>query len=575
MLEGRRLAAVAAIVTLCATLIHWGSVDGGLFLDDVAIYGGLELAKEGHPGARWWDVFFLGAYDEHLRFGGGMPWWVAEDVQLHFFRPAAAATHYLDVLLWGQNTRAMHMQNLGWFAATGAAVFWLYRALLRSREEVILALAAFLLAYIHEWPVQWLAARNSQMALCFGALSLVGFWRWAQGGRWKVLAIAGLALSLLSAELGVSVLAFVVGMELDETRRGDSLRARAERVGVAVAVAVVWRVGYVAGGYGAIGAGTYIDPLSAPWVFAREAPDRILTLLLSLVGPPELLVPDAVPLGWRLALWAIGLLSVIVVIYTLRGQRDLRPWMASAVLCLVPLVSSIPQPRLLGFAMLAIAPLVARVLCSAHTKSGLYRVAAGVLVAHQFLLGPLLVLGALDGIRPRGGDDLGGPGAELGDLEGRNLFLLNPPTYALAMTVGAVRATRGLSMPRFAWVLGVGAEVDITREGCCTVVLRSNEGMFDENWAAMYRGPQVPFEKGAVVTTLAFEANVRAVTDRGLAQEVAFEFGGPLRSPQYVFARWDGRDFQVVRPKDIPRRRRGSKRRRRPTNPKESSRSPS
>lgn len=550
MLERRRFVAAAALLLVVATLLHWGTVDDGLLLDDIAIYGGMGLAKSGHPGAHWWDVYFLGGYDERLRFSGSLPWWVAEGVQLHFFRPAAAGTHYFDVLLWPENTRAMHIHNLVWFFATGCAVLWLYTDALRSRGEALLALAVFMLAYIHEWPVQWLAARNSQMALCFGALSVLGFRRWSDGLTWKLLAGAGLLASLLSSELGVSVLAFVVGFEL--VRKDDAAK-RLPRVGLAVGVIGLWRVGYVLGGYGAIGAGTYIDPLSAPLAFLREAPQRLSVQLVSLVGPPELLMPAAVPLAWRVGFWVVGVGSLLLVLRVVR-DRDVRPWILSAGFCLIPLASSIPQPRLLGFVLLGLAPWIARAISTAWADSGWRRGAVAFLGLHHLVLGPLLVTGALDGVRPTDFGAFGEPGADLGDVGGRNLLLLNPPTYASAKMVGAVRSTRGLPMPAFAWALGVGDNIEITREGCCTVVLRSEAGFFRERWAAMYRGPQVPFEEGDVVHTLAFEAQVREVTDRGFAEEVAFKMTGPLRSPQFVFARWNGRDYQVVRPREIPRR---------------------
>lgn len=551
MFRRHRFLAAAILLVLCATLLHWGTLDDGLFLDDVAIYGGLGLARDGVPGAHWWDVYFLGGYDERLRFSGALPWWIAEGVQLHFFRPVAAGTHYLDVLLWPDSPRAMHVHNLAWFGAIGGAAAWLYRDALKTRREALLALAVFMLAYVHEWPVQWLAARNSQMALAFGVCSLIGFRRWNEGRRWRVLAATGLGLSLLSSELGVSVLALVVGQEC--VRRGESRSGRWPRLGLALGVTAVWRIGYVLGGYGALGSGTYIDPLSAPLAFLRVAPERLLMQALSLVGPPELLVHPAVPLALRAVLWALGVVALVLVFRTLRDW-SLRGWALGAMLCLAPLVSSVPQPRLLGFVVLGLAPLVARALVSGWSRGVRGRLGVGVVALHQLVLGPLVVTGALDGLRPSDISAFGEPGTTLGDLEGRNLFLLNQSTYATAKMLVAVRTERGLSMPAFAWALGVGDDVTITREGCCTVVVSSPTGLFRERWAAMYRGPQVPFQEGDVVKTLSFEAQVRDVTSWGYAKEVAFVMTGPLRSPQFVFARWNGRDYQVVSPREIPRR---------------------
>src|SRR5690606_38414994 len=128
---------------------------------------------------------------------------------------------------------------------------------------------------------------------------------------WRALASAGLGLSLLSSELGVCVLAFVIGFGVLEGRNGGGRRW--SRVGVAVGMIVVWRIGYVLGGYGAVGSGTYIDPLSAPVAFLRVAPERALFQALSLVGPPELLLHPAVPIAVRSLFWGVGLVGLALV----------------------------------------------------------------------------------------------------------------------------------------------------------------------------------------------------------------------------------------------------------------------
>lgn len=530
-------------------MLYLGTLDDGLLLDDVAIYGGLRVARAGHPGAHWWDLYYLGGFDERLRFSGRLPWWVAQGAQLHFFRPAAAASHYVDVLLWPDQVPLMHLQNLVWFAATGGAVAWLYRDALSSPTEVLVALAVFLLAYTHEWPVQWLAARNTAMATFFGVVSIASFRRWNHAWWCRVLALAGLGLSLLSSELGVSAVAFSASFEF--MRSGEEKKGRWWRLGTTFGLVAAWRVAYILGGFGARGSGTYIDPGSAPFAFLEVAPERLLVELLALLGPPELLVDPAVPAAYRTVLWALVVATVVLVLFKARGN-DLLPWSVGAAICLVLLVASVPQPRLLGFVVLGWAPLVARALAQAWSLGGRWRVLVPLAGVHQLVLGPLVVTGAFDSLRPTELVGLGAPGRGLGDLGGRNLFLLNPPTYASAKMVEAVRDSEGLSMPAFVWSLAIGDHIDVTRSGCCTVVLRSEDGMFRERWAAMYRGPQVPFSEGDIVMTLGFTATVRKVSSGGRPMEVAFEMSGPLRSRQYVFAWWNGRDYEVVAASDIP-----------------------
>ena len=443
--QRHRFRAALGVLLLLATMLHLGTLDDGLLLDDNAIYGGLHAVRSGHPEARWWDLYYLGGFDERLRFSGRLPWWAAQGVQLHFFRPVAAATHYVDILLWPENVVAMHVQNLAWFAATGGVVAWLYRGSLRTRAEAFLACAVFVLAYIHEWPVQWLAARNAQVAMFFGVFAIAAYQRWQLAWWWRIVAPVTLGLSLLSTELGVSVVAFVMCLEFARWR--DASGGRWWRLGSAIGVVAVWRGAYVVGGYGAIGAGTYIDPLSAPIAFLRVAPQRVGMQLLALVAPPELLVHPAVPLAWRLVLGLLGSAAGLLVLRSLR-DRDLWPWACAAGLCFVPLAASVPQPRLLGFALLGVAPLVARTLLESWSTGGCGRLAVAVVGLHQFLLGPLIVTGLLDRIRPTELLEIGEPGTGLGDLKGRNLFLLSSPSHASARMVGATDAVLGRLDPR-------------------------------------------------------------------------------------------------------------------------------
>ena len=100
--------------------------------------------------------------------------------------------------------------------------------------------------------------------------------------------------------------------------------------------------------------------------------------------------------------------------------------------------------------------------------------------------------------------------------------------------------------------LSVG-DVDLKRRGCCSVVATDPEGLFRERWSALYRGGHVPFSPGDRVKTLGFEASVLAVSEDGLATQVEFQLGGPLGSKQFVLARWNGEDFEVVRAKTLSR----------------------
>ena len=531
-------------------VLHFRSADAGLFLDDFAIVARVQAWFAGALNATWWDLYFLGGYDERLRFSGLLPWWSAEGVRLHFFRPLSAATHVLDAQLWPGSSRAMHLHSAAWLSAAVLASRAAYGTLLVDRWRASAAAALFAVSYVHAWPVGWIASRNALVAFVFGALALRAWARARERGAVPLLGVSLFVASLLSAEVGVSTLAYFVAYEV---RRGRSPGAGAGRwfgLAAAAIVLVGWRLLYSHFGYGAVGSGAYVDPLHAPVAFLSYAPERFWALVGFLLSPVHG-VPGLDARGGAL-LVVLGAVSLPLVA---RVRRD-SAWLVGVGLCLVPLLTSVAQPRLLGFAVFGLAPVVVATIHD-EWQSGrlLGRAGAVALAVAHFFVSPVLAASTVAETELGGNLPLGTPGRALGKLDGTNLVLLNPPSLAVAQTVGAARAVAGLDQPSFTWVLAVGAEVELERRGCCTVIARDGSGLFRERWSALYRGGYVPFVPGDQVKTLAFEARVVSTED-GRATEVEFTFGGPLRSKQYVLARWSGEDFVRIRPKQLSRRQR-------------------
>src|SRR5512138_2143531 len=57
-------------------------------------------------------------------------WWVAPDLKIAFWRPLAATTHAIDLLLWPRSAVAMHLHSLLWFVGLLLALGALYRRFL-------------------------------------------------------------------------------------------------------------------------------------------------------------------------------------------------------------------------------------------------------------------------------------------------------------------------------------------------------------------------------------------------------------------------------------------------------------
>ncbi len=538
------------LLALLPVLLHAHSFDVGLFLDDFAILGRLQAWREGTPGATWWDLYFLGAYDDRLRFSGVLPWWTDEGIRLHFFRPLAAATHALDVLLWPKHPWLMHVHSALWLSAATLSARSLF-ALFAQRRASTIAAVVFATSYVHAWPVGWVSNRNALIALTLGALALGAYVRARRRGRIPWLGASWFLGSLLAAEAGIAALGYIIAYEMTD---GRALRER-RLAGAALVVAVVvgWRLAYSHLEFGALGSGTYIDPLHAPAAFMSLAPERLGALVRFLSNPAQSLtnVEGSLQIVVEVALLA---LAIPVVRFGLEASR--RLWLIGAALCLIPVLTSIAQPRLLGFSVLGIAPLIAGAMVELWSRERVWsRLLAAALAALHLVLSPLQAGSTVKQASLGEGPQLGEPGVELGNLKGKNLVILNAPTLVIAQQVTVARAQASLDAPAFLWILSVG-EVELEREGCCTVIATDPAGLFRERWSATYRGRHVSFSPGDRVKTLAFEAEILEASQDGLATSVAFRFDGPLRSKQYVLAQWNGEDFEVVLPNGIPRAKR-------------------
>lgn len=540
-------------VCVLAVLLTLPSLSGGLWGDDyfqarhfLGLFNGSD--------APWWDMFHLQTGDLAKRFGGIAPWWTADELHVQFFRPLTAATHWLDYRLWPARHWLMHLHSVLYFALLVGAVAKLYRMLEADRRVALLASVLFAGAYVHSTSVGWIANRNAVLAALFGVLGLIAYLRWREpDGRWvfAALAIASLAASLLCGEIGISTFAFVVAFEFRHGLRPSARGRLAVAVGLGLLLA--WRLGYQAMGFGASASGAYIDPIGNPILFAEHLPYRLAWLIAFVVVPVRAALIDTLPHVARLGLITGLLLAGAVVMHAAWRQRSThRHWLLAIAGCLLPLAASVPGDRLLSFAVIGVCPLIATFLVELlDTPTRLRALGGSVIVATHLLLSPaLLAWGSVDlshGFRETAQTHPGLDFATDDEMAQRSLVVLWAPGYAFVHEMAAARMAAGRRAPTFTWVLGISEdEPEISAEGCCTVVVRSAGGLGREVFAANYRGPQVPFEAGESVKTLAFEAHVETVNADGFATQVRFVFADRLRSGRMVFIRWHGADFERV-----------------------------
>ncbi len=542
------------MLVLILVLLFGRSIRHGPMLDDYPIALRIQRWFAGDPDQTWWNLFEFGRFDEGLRFSGVLPWWTAEDLFVRFLRPVAAATHVVDQRLWPSSPELMHVHSLVWAAALGLATLWLYRQALSPRLAALAAIT-YSVSAIHMWPVMWISNRNALVSATFGVLAF-GLYRLGRisDSRRSWLAPPAFALCLLSAEAGVSTLAFVAAFELTEGR--TSRHRRVFLLGSMLVVVAAWRVFYDTAGFGATSSGAYLDPFRAPAAFLAQAPPRLGWLLMELWTPFEFVrwrgFPSAVQ--WVLAvLFCSGSFLAMV-----RGWRDrtLRTFLLGGALALPPLLTSMPQARLLTFVWMGLAPCVAATVRHYLRMSGARRGLAGLVGLGPLIVSPAIVAGGFEWLESQRQQVVDSPGLHLAPdkrVRGRSLILVHAPSFDRAMALGFARAQAGKALPSFTWLLSTGeAEPLIRRRGCCTIVVEQQEGFIGDPLASYYRGPQVPFAVGDRVKTLGFRAEVEAVDRGGAATRVAFEFPHQLGVEQLLYATWSKGDFRRLLTRTLP-----------------------
>ena len=105
------------VLLVLAAILHLGaSISGRMAADDyihAALFSGSEALSEKGLTKSSLSSYLSGVIDQQFKFFdsdhtdfqayktfGGLPWWTAEKGKIHFFRPLATFSHYLDYKLW-------------------------------------------------------------------------------------------------------------------------------------------------------------------------------------------------------------------------------------------------------------------------------------------------------------------------------------------------------------------------------------------------------------------------------------------------------------------------------------------
>ena len=521
---------------------------------------------------------------EQRRHSGQIPWWTAEQLELNFWRPLAAISHWLDYQLWPDNWMLMHLHSLLWFALVCGLLGYLLTQLGCHGPLLWLVMTLFALDANHYVAVSWLANRNVMVASVFGLLALIWLRRWQQSAKPVLLLGVGLSygLALLSAEAGIAFAAYLLVLLL-LFRQQPAVTRGAVALGVLI-ITLVWRLIYQRLGYGANGSGLYLDPIGDLSAFLPQVLVTGSTLLLEqifriptfaiVMSPPTLqlqVIINLVLLALTLLLlWPLLKRHRLVQFGALAGTLSLLPLCASSLvdvrLLFIPSLGlwlsmavwfkeTLTKPashyrsKIYGYARLLITALLILVVVIVNWKSWAYRM--------KQTSGTDPFLATMDILSE--------------ETAQRQVVVINPPlSFSLmylplmadyfawpepAGVLGLVPGTTGfewrqldanrvaLRNPTGFQIVGDGLPVG---EELPTDHSAFMYGRIDRFFSAQ------PFQLGQTMNTQAAKVEIASITEQGDPTELVFEFSQPLAAEHWVFLWWDWSSNSYQRLVEIP-----------------------
>lgn len=568
--------AAAALLIVLGMSLHLPSARWGFLWDDFLHQGVLrygEMIPEVSP-LNLYDYRALPRPGETLGDLGIFPWWTSGDFRVRFFRPVTSASIFLDHLLYGDRASGYHVTNILLFGLLLTLAWLLYRNLGCGRAAATWALAFLALEDIHVLPVGWIANRNSLLANIFTVATLLGVDRHRRTGSKTALAASVLFFLLACGSKETALItAALVGLYLlfmdsppgEETFAGSIRRVLGSRVMWLFALAA----GLYVAGYALTGHGANTALYSIPWQERGAFAVRIISFLplaaASLFFGLSTDLVYAMPhLARNLALAAFPAVVLLVVVMG-KELRSSRPAGFAAGWVLVALAPAAGVPtsdRLLIDAAPGSALLLGLFVDSLLAGAGAARTHRRGRLALCLLLvflGPLLAL-PMTWIRGNNFFHLAATdrsviaGAEIEPGKGarRQVFLLNPPSSVLALTMlptwTVLHDDPGLSfyplqMARRPW--------EWRRDGARSLVVSFGPPpLLSHRYELLFRTSPDPPPVGTVFETSAFRVTVLEVSGKHIGR-IRMDFHRDIDDPSHRFLFWRDEALRRISPPAI------------------------
>jgi hypothetical protein len=471
---------------------------------------------------------------------GYLVWWSSPHLHARFLRPVASLSHALDFTLWPRAAWWMHLTNAFIYGAMVWLAALLYRRLAASAAIASLAALMFAIDGGHAFSAGWISGRNTLLASMFALLALWFHVRAQDEQRaWLRVASAGsVALALLSAEAGVWSLALLASYTI--ALDSGPVRARLRSIAGPLAVGAVWAGCYVALQCGFRGSSFYRDPSSPVQAFAQGVLDLPIWFS-AMFGLGDFALALLQPALWvRLAALLVALCLSWLLWPALKTSRACRFFALAFLLCLAPVLCTLPTARVLIGSSFGALGWVACSVVAARTDASLRgRLTARTLLAFHLWLAPLLFVPALGATQ----SFANGTTRILAAIKpARDVIIVRAPVELLSnyVLLASTQRSRLATAARSVHHLYTGASALWAER----VDPRTLEVEVERGWG------YVPIERifcavadlprtAQEVRLGAFTARVLSSTPDGLPKRVRFTFPTALESSERQWLSWD------------------------------------
>ncbi len=503
---------------------------------------------------------------------GELPWWTPPNFKIAFFRPVAGITHWIDYKLWPHSPWIMHAQSIAWYGLTVFLAAILFRRL--SVSPIVAGLAALVYAVCdgNGLPAVWLANRNATLAACFGVCTLLAYDWWRRSGVKLGAFLAPIALlaAVLGNEGAVAAGAYLVAYALfidpDRTWRRFAALVPCAVVGVA------WWLMYRALGYGAVGSGVYIDPannfLEFAWAFVQRAP--VLICGLFAVPPSDahiMMSVEAYRIFWIASLGVVAI-GVLQMLPQLRAHKTMRFALMGTLLSIIPPTATFASDRLLMFAGIGAAMIVAQLIVSSSQgiattpRMRFSRFVGACLIVIHLIIAPLGLVTAAHNVRKFGNasEHAGLTLPHDDKIVSQRLMVVSSPSGFLFSFAKIFAATQHRPVALKTLSLGSGVyDVRVERIDDHTLLVSQEGGwlMLPGQWPkndpsqfawvgtqylfqtfdVLFRDGQ-PFTVGQRIKLSDCTLEIAKLTEDARPATVRFEFAKPLEDDSYRWVYW-------------------------------------